>query len=238
MATLAFDAYAMQGNPGRTSLFWARSVTNEARQRMIYTTALAAYRWALQRTDIDTRRIYLFGISNGAAVVANLAAVVDPAHVKGVISEGVTPIGLGLPDEIRVPVLLAFGREDDLGAKLGQRRWEIADPCQLNAEFAEAPPGTSRRCSDRSNPAGRMPTTLQWLETLRLREQGAVRVRYFDGVAHGAFLGPLTVQTAGQFARSRGFYLPDDVGWSEGATDEGRAALLAEALGFFRDGLR
>ena len=35
-ATLVFDAYAMQGIPGRDSLFWARSVTNEARQRMIY----------------------------------------------------------------------------------------------------------------------------------------------------------------------------------------------------------
>ena len=58
MATLAFDAYAMQGLTGRTSLFWARSVTNEARQRMTYTPALAAHRWAIQRTDIDTKRIY------------------------------------------------------------------------------------------------------------------------------------------------------------------------------------
>ncbi len=230
MATLIFDAYQHNGMPPRTS--------NASRQMMIFRIALQAYQWALGRGDIDTGRIYLYGISNGASVVVNLAAVVDPAHVKGVFAEAPTPNGIGYPDEIRVPVLIAFGREDDLGAKLGQRRWEIADPCRLNAEFAEAPPGTSRRCSDRSNPAGRMPTTLQWLETLRLREQGAVRVRYFDGVAHGAFLGPLTVQTAGQFARSRGFYLPDDVGWSEGATDEGRAALLAEALGFFRDGLR
>ncbi len=87
-ATLAFDAYAMQGLTGRDSLFWARSVTNEARQRMIYSTALAAYRWAIERSDIDPSRIYLFGISNGAAVVANLAGVVDPAHIKGVIAEG------------------------------------------------------------------------------------------------------------------------------------------------------
>ena len=53
MATLVFDAYAMQGLPGHTSLFWARSVSNEARQRMIYATALAAYEWARQREDID-----------------------------------------------------------------------------------------------------------------------------------------------------------------------------------------
>lgn len=76
---------------------------------------------AIQRTDIDTRRIYLVGISNGAAVVANLVAVVDPTHVKGVISEGVTPIGLGFPDEIRVPVQLVFGELDNLGPQV--RRW-------------------------------------------------------------------------------------------------------------------
>lgn len=224
LATLIFDAYRHNSLPPRSS--------NASRQMMIYRVALQAYQWALGRSDIDTQRIYFYGISNGASVVINLAAVVDPAHVQGVFSEAPTPVGIGYPAQIRVPVMIAFGREDDLGAKVGQRRWQISDPCRFNVEFAEAPPGTARQCSDRS-PGARMPTTLEWLQTLRLSDRGAVQVQYFDGVAHGAFLGPLTVQTAGQFARSRGFQMPDDMGWSEGGTPQGQAALLGQALSFF-----
>lgn len=224
MATLLFDAYAHNEVPPRTG--------NAYRQMMLYRVALQAYQWALTRSEIDTRRIYLYGISNGASVVVNLASVVDPAHVKGVFAEAPTPVGIGYPAEIRVPLLIAFGQHDDLGAKVGQKRWMISDPCRFTLEFAEAPPGTARTCSER-NPGGRMFTTLEWLERLTLRDQGSVQVRYFEGVAHGAFLGPLTIQTAAQFARSKGFQMPADIGWSEGGTDEGRRALLDEALRFF-----
>ncbi len=224
MATLAFDAYAMQGNPGRTSLFWARSVTNEARQRMIYTTALAAYRWALQRTDIDTRRIYLFGISNGAAVVANLAAVVDPAHVKGVISEGVTPIGLGLPDEIRVPVLLAFGKLDDFGNPDPQGvRWTLSDDCRANMQFPGVPPGSARTCNA-STPGRRIPTPLDWVETVRKRG-GQIEVQYFDDMAHNAYYGPL-IRTRATWGSGRTF------GASLGATEAARGVFMNAMLDF------
>ncbi len=224
MATLAFDAYAMQGNPGRTSLFWARSVSNEARQRMIYTTALAAYRWALQRTDIDTRRIYIFGISNGAAVVANLAAVVDPAHVKGVISEGVTPIGLGLPDEIRVPVLLAFGKLDDFGNPDPQGvRWTLSDDCRANVQFPGLPPGSARTCNA-STPGRRIPTPLDWVEAVRKRG-GQIEVQYFDDMAHNAYYGPL-VRNRATWGSGRTF------GASLGATDAARGVFMDAMLDF------
>lgn len=195
MATLAFDAYAMQGLPGRSSLFWARSVTNEARQRMIYTTALAAYRWAIQRDDIDTARIYLFGVSNGAAVVANLAGVVDPAHVKGVIAEGITPIGLGLPDEIRVPVQLAFGRLDDFGnADPDGKRWTLSDDCRLNIQLPGVPIGSASRCNQ-ATPGQRIPTPLAWAEAVQ-RRGGQVEVLYVDDMAHNAYFGALVCQRA------------------------------------------
>jgi dienelactone hydrolase len=215
MATLVFDAYAMQGLAGRNSLFWARSVTNEARQRMIYTTALAAYRWAIQRTDIDAQRIYLFGISNGAAVVANLAAVVDPAHVKGVIAEGVTPIGLGLPDEIRVPIQLVFGKLDDFGnADPNGNRWTLSEDCRLNIQFASVAAGSSQRCNS-STPGSRIPHALDWVSSVQQRG-GVIEVQYFDDMAHNAYFGPLVRRTAtwgnGQ-----------TLGASLGATDAARA---------------
>jgi len=226
MATLAFDAYSMQGLTGRTRLFWARSVTNEARQRMIFMTALAAYRWAKQRTDIDTRRIYLFGISNGAAVVANLAGLVDPLHVKGVIAEGVTPIGLGLPDEIKVPVQLVFGKLDDYG-NLDPKgnRWTLTDDCSLNIQFANVPvPAGSALFCNRAHPGKPIPNALEWVSRVQ-KNGGQIEVLYIEDMAHNAYAGPLVRRTAtwgnGQ-----------TMGASLGATDAARVEFFSAMVNF------
>ena len=224
MATLIFDAYKHNSVPPRTG--------NAYRQMMLYKVALQAYQWALTRQDVDVQRIYLYGISNGASVVINLAAVVDPKHVKGVFSEAPTPVGIGYPWEIQVPVLVAFGKEDDLGARVGQRRWMISDPCSFTVKSSDAPSGTADQCSQ-SNPSETMLTKLQWAEKVKTNEQSKLEIQYFEGVAHGAFLGPLKIQTAQQFAASRGFQMPADMGWSEGGTPAGQHALLSAALKFF-----
>lgn len=224
MATLAFDAYAMQGLTGRTSLFWARSVTNEARQRMIYMTALAAYRWAIQRTDIDSGRIYLFGISNGAAVVANLASVVDPAHVKGVIAEGITPIGLGLPDDIRVPVQLVFGKLDDFGnPDPNGHRWTLSDDCRLNIQLASLPPGSSARCNQHT-PGKKIPNALEWVDTVQ-KNGGQIEVVYVEDMAHNAYFGPLV-------RRNATWGNGQTLGASLGATDAARAEFFKAMRSF------
>lgn len=224
MATLIFDAYKHNGVPPRTG--------NAYRQMMLYKVALQAYQWALTRGDIDVERIYFYGISNGASVVINLASVVDPKHVKGVFSEAPTPVGIGYPWEIHVPVFIAFGKEDDLAARVGQRRWMISDPCRFNVKSSEVPSGTADQCSQTS-PSGSMMTTLQWAEKVKVKNNSNLEVQYFDEVAHGAFIGPLKVQTAQQFAASKGFQMPADMGWSEGGTLAGQQALLSAALKFF-----
>ncbi len=224
MATLIFDAYKHNGVPPRTG--------NAYRQMMLYKVALQAYQWALTRGDIDVERIYLYGISNGASVVINLASIVDPKHVKGVFSEAPTPVGIGYPWEIQVPVLIAFGKEDDLAARVGQRRWMISDPCRFNVKSSEAPNGTADQCSQTS-PSGSMMTTLQWAEKVKVKNNSKLEIQYFDEVAHGAFLGPLKVQTAQQFAASKGFQMPADMGWSEGGSPAGQQAILSAALKFF-----
>ncbi len=224
MATLIFDAYKHNGVPPRTG--------NAYRQMMLYKVALQAYQWALTRQDVDVHRIYLYGISNGASVVLNLAAVVDPQHVRGVFSEAPTPVGMGYPWQIQVPVRIAFGKEDDLGARVGQRRWMISDPCRFTLKIAEAPSGTSDNCSQ-ANPSGTMLTTLQWAEKVQTQHSAKLEIQYFDEVAHGAFLGPLKVQSAQQFGASKGFQMPADMGWSEGGTPAGQQALLRSALQFF-----
>lgn len=76
-------------------------------------------------------------------------------------------------------------------------------------------------------------TTLQWAEKVKVKNNSNLEVQYFDEVAHGAFIGPLKVQTAQQFAASKGFQMPADMGWSEGGTLAGQQALLSAALKFF-----
>ena len=78
-----------------------------------------------------------------------------------------------------------------------------------------------------------MLATLKWAKEVIFESSGKLDIQYFEGVAHGAFLAPLTLQTAWQFTSSKGFQMPADIGWSEGGTTEGRQALLAAALGFF-----
>ena len=225
MATLTFDAYEMNRFNGRGSLFWARQVSNEARQRMLLSTAWAAYQWAIQRQDIDTQNIYIFGISNGAAVAANLAAMVDPQHVRGVIAEGITPVGLGLPHQTRVPLMLAFGRLDDFGASDPKMmRWLLSDPCRFNVRFELTPPGTAERCNNTSSPTEMTPSPLAWVDSIQARS-APIEIAYFENMAHNAYFGPLLQQRAtwggGQ-----------NLGASLGATPEARAQFFQAMTAF------
>ena len=224
MATLLFDAYEMQGFTGRTSGFWALQVSNEARQRMLLSTAWAAYQWATTRTDIDTRRIYFFGVSNGAAVAANLAAMVDTAHVRGIIAEGITPIGLGLPDKTRVPLMLAFGRLDNFGAAQDDMwRWRLTAPCRLNISFELSPPGTSQRCSGLSQPQSLIPTPLEWVDSVKA-VSAPIEVAYFEDMAHNAYYGPLTIR---KNTWGNGQTLNASLGAKPAARDAFMAAMMA-----------
>lgn len=215
----------MQGINGRDSRFWALSVTNEARQLMIYTTALAAYKCALQREDIDRSRIYFFGISNGATVVANLAGVVDPNHVKRVIAEGITPIGIGLPDKINVPLLLTFGNLDIYGNRdPNGKRWNLSGPCSINIIFPDAPVGSSRVCSNKYGGGRQTPSPLQWAENIK-KAGATLEISYFENMAHAAFLGPLSL---GQNTLGSG----ETFGSSTGATNAARTEFLNVMLDF------
>ena len=227
-ATLIFDAYAMNGLLGNPRL------SNASRQAMLFKVGRQALAWLRERRDADARRVYLYGISNGASVVLNLAALEDHEGVGAVYSEAPTPVGMGYPAVLRVPVRIAFGEDDDLGAPVGRKRWEISEPCRLNLRVPEAPTGTADHCSHLT-PSGTMSTTTAWAAQLGMEGRGALSVERFPGVAHGAFLGPLKKQTWADFVRSRGGRpepFMERVGWSEGATDEGRRALLGDALRF------
>jgi pimeloyl-ACP methyl ester carboxylesterase len=218
-ASLIFDSYTMQGLAPHKPSFWARSLTNEARQRMIWATALGAYRWAIQRSDIDTRRVYIYGISNGAAVVANLAAIVNPENVPGVIVEGLTPVGVGLPDKIQTRLLAVFGKLDDFGSSNSSvMRWDIRERCFFNVRAPGLPLGTSEVCSRTRNKDDLMGSASEWLKTARANG-GNVEVAYVENVAHCGFCRPLNIRKM-TWANGK------TMGASLGATEEGRIALM------------
>lgn len=192
IATLVFDAYQLngfyQGYP-----FWGSQATNESRQRMIYKAAKGAYEWALTQSDkVDTRAIFLQGVSNGAAVVANLASVVSPEHVRGVIPEGLPGIGIGLPDTVAVPVRLVFGKLDNYGGKHQEDwMWQRQESCRVNRlPSPEIPMGNAQQCNARQNPADMTEKPIDWMQ--RLKTQGAdIDVWFYDDAAHGIFQGPI-----------------------------------------------
>lgn len=221
IAVLGFDAYRMNGFD-RPSGFWVRNMTYEARQRMIYTTALAAYRWVTTQPGIDTRRIHIYGLSNGADVAANLAAVVDPVHVRTVFAEGIAGAGLGLPDRLAVPLRAIFGRLDNFAGRHSEDwRWRRRVPCRLNLAGFDGPPGNAAACNSQVNPGSLTQSPGDWAEAQRAL--GAdVETWFYEGGAHGIFIGPLNQRT---MAWSTG-----TAHASIGAADTTRQRLLKDLL--------
>lgn len=190
MATLVFDAFQMNGfeQGGR---FFGTSVTNEARQRMIYRAALGAYEWALRQEKIDNRRILFHGLSNGAAAVANLAAVVDPQHVIALYAEGIPGNGIGLPDELRAPLKVVFGRLDNYGGRNAEEFiWLRQEMCAGNVVDFDHPAGNSAACNRRVNPSNLTQKPIDWYEAQRAKG-AAIDLIWLEDTAHGVFLGPL-----------------------------------------------
>lgn len=192
VATLLFDAYEMNGFRYRGTPLFLTGTTNESRQRMIFKTALGAYQWALQLTEVDTGRLYIHGLSNGGSVALNMAAVVDPAHVRAVFAEGPSPTGIGMPDAVRVPLTLVFGRLDNYGGKT-ENDWMATrtDPCAFNRASPLSAPGTAQRCSALVNPQDLTPSPQQWGERLRAEGQ-PVEFWFYDDAAHGLLAGPIS----------------------------------------------
>lgn len=210
-ATLIFDAYDMN------SISLGR-IGNAYRQMMLLKTSYAAYKWVLNREEIDNKNIYFYGISNGASAVLNIAGMVSPVHVRGVISEAPNPIGIGYPNSIRIPIQIIFGDLDDLSAPIGKKRWEISAPCYLNRRFDFAPMGFSEDCRKGKNKI-KMPTTLEWAETVLKENNVQIDIKYIKDMAHGGFLGPVKIQTR-NFGRG-------PIGWSLGGTPVARDKMMS-----------
>ena len=189
IATLEFDAYQMNGFD-KDWKFWGFKASNASRQKMIFTVALSAYHWVKTLENVDTDRIYFYGISNGASVAVNLAGVVDKQKVKKIYAEGMPGMGLGLPDTINVPVKLIYGKLDDYGSRNpGEMIWERTAPCFFNTVHSTAPEGNSKNCNDKKNSLDRTEKPIDWFG--RMKEKYPIELEFYEDAAHGIILGDL-----------------------------------------------
>jgi dienelactone hydrolase len=217
VATLLFDAYEMNGFRYKGTMLFVLGVTNESRQRMIFKATLGAYEWARKLQNVDTTRMYINGLSNGGSVAINMAAVVDPHHVRMVFAEGATPTGIGMPDEIKVPLKLVYGRLDNYGGKTADDwMYSRTDPCHFNRPSPLAAPGTAMRCNPLANRSEMTIPVQVWGEGLASKGS-PINFWFYDNAAHGLLAGPLKremrVYGTGSTAMTR-------YGWTGGNSDE------------------
>jgi hypothetical protein len=146
---------------------------------------LGAYHCIRQSARIDTSRLYIHGLSNGGSVALNMAAVIDPAHVRMVFSEGAPSAGIGMPDQIRVPLKMVFGKINNYGGRTADD-WmhPRTDPCVVNQPAEGAAPGTAQRCILQVNPTVQGLSPSQWGEQLKAEGQ-SVEFWFYDEAAHG-----------------------------------------------------
>lgn len=226
VATLLFDAFAMNGFQYRGTPLFLTGVTNESRQRMIFKVSLGAYSWAKRQEGIDVSRMFVHGLSNGGSVAFNMAAVVGADRVRMVFAEGLSPTGIGMPDHVKVPVKLVFGKLDNYGGKR-EDDWmhTRSDPCGFNRPSPLAAPGTTRFCSGLANPEAMTPSPQAWGEAARGRGQ-PIEFWFYEEAAHGLLAGPLVkgmrVYGTGPAAQAR-------YGWT-GASTEAAARFTEDMI--------
>ena len=189
VATLLFDAYNMNGFEYRGTSLFLTGTSNESRQRMILKATFGAYQWAKTLKQVDTSRIFIHGLSNGGSVALNMAALVEPLHVKAVFAEGATPTGIGMPDKIKVPLYMVFGKIDNYGGKT-ENDWMYSrtDPCSFNQVSPVAAVGTAHRCNVHMNRDKMTISPQTWGEQLKAAGQ-PLEFWFYENAAHGLLAG-------------------------------------------------
>lgn len=228
-ATLIFDAFQMNGlTPFSDLLLYQMS--NGGRQRMIFKATLGAYGWARKNTRVDTTKIFFQGLSNGAAVSINMAGAVDPAHVRGVIAEGGPSVGIGFPDEIKVPMLLLYGSADNYGGLHKDDLMHLrAMPCSYNDFYPVAPIGFAQGCHRTVNQNNSTPSPQAWFESIKAKGHD-IQFELIDGGGHGMMFGEFT-SSARQLPGGRMFFI------SHGASPDTRSKLQKLVLQFLESKL-
>ena len=225
MATLSFDAFKMNGFE-KTPF-----ITNWSRQRMIWSISLGAYKWALKQSHYPVGDVYIYGISNGATVTANLAGSIKPEIIKGFIAEGTSNggAGMGLPNILKNPLLMVFGELDNLATPIAKRRWNHPSPCRFSGLSKSMPKGTAENCNFVNAPDGMSITIDDWAKQVTKIGKGKLDFKFIKGGAHCIMCEPLNIQTRAEFMKKLSRKAPKFMktqGWSMGGDNNSKAELI------------
>ena len=225
MATLSFDAFKMNGFE-KTPF-----INNWSRQRMIWSISLGAYKWALKQTHFPVGDVYIYGISNGATVTANLAGRIKPGIIKGFIAEGTSNggAGMGLPGTLKNSLLMVFGELDNLATPIAKRRWNHPSPCRFNGVSKFMPKGTAENCNFVNAPDGMSITIEEWAKKVTKKRNAELSFKFIKGGAHCIMCEPLNIQTRADFMKKLNRKAPEFMktqGWSMGGDDSSKAELM------------
>jgi predicted esterase len=225
MATLSFDAFKMNGFK-KTPL-----INNWARQRMIWSISLGAYKWALKQSYYPVGDVFIYGISNGATVTTNLAGLIKPGRIKGFIAEGTSNggAGMGLPNTLKNPLLMVYGELDNLATPIAKRRWNHPSPCSFNGLSKFMPNGTAENCNFVNAPDGFSSTIEDWAKHVTKIAKGKLDFKFIKRGAHCIMCEPLNIQTRAEFMKKINRKAPELMktqGWSMGGDDNSKAELM------------
>jgi len=184
-STLVFDAYEMNGiTDYRSNMV---KYGNPVRQQMIFPVTVGAIEWAIKQKNIDTNNVYIWGISNGATVVANIAAVFDKKKIKAVFSEAPTNVGMGMPDDLKAPLVLIFGKKDNYGStKKDGWRWLDKTPCRLSVSISSAPKGNTFNCNQFTNQESLTENHISWFDKQKSKKAD-IQLWFYEDAAHSIF---------------------------------------------------
>jgi len=185
-ATFEFDAFEMNGIKNyKVNLV---KYSNSTRQEMIYPISRGGLKWILKQEGVDLSRVYIYGISNGATVAANLAAGSEAEKIKAVVSEGPTHAGMGMPDEVVTKLHLVFGKLDNFGARSEDGwRWIYRTPCEMNVSLNKAPKGNTINCNKKvSSGDGLVENHITWYEKQK-KKNNNTEIHFYEDAAHGIF---------------------------------------------------
>lgn len=211
-ATLEFDPYEINGISDYKKNI--RAYSNPTRQRMTFPIAVGAVEWALKQDVIDNTRIYVWGVSNGATVVANIAALFDKTKVKAVFAEAPTNVGMGIPDNLKTSLVLIFGKKDNYGSiKKDGWRWLDTIPCFMNISIVGAPTGNTTDCNSNSNKQPFTDNHNSWFKKEKNKNTD-IQISFYEDTAHGIFNPRLDWNSSKTTARGVTLYS------NEGATND------------------
>ena len=197
-SVLMFDAFKMN-KLSKDYNFWMWTVHTSSHQRMMYFSSVAAIQWLKKNHPERSKKIIFYGNSLGATTALNVAATEGLDPLVMVIADAPASYGIGLPDNLLVPVYILYGLQDNYGGgwPADELLWKRKAPCLWNAPIQNTPLGNAANCNYSIYAQGaniktilakRSPSVEEYVDDQK-KKGAMISINLFDGAAHAIFRG-------------------------------------------------